>query len=603
MDYIRNLLRSVPFLLHLNDEEAEYFYRSGRFASVKKGQLVDVKKINSLYIVIDGIFEIESISNRDIVYLSPGSFFGFMPFIENKKKGNVRALVDSRVFVITEDDLYRIFLLSHKALRGYIKTIESLNFDISDIGKQYFNLKGKVITVYSPSAGSGKTMLSSLLAMSLSGEKTIILDLSDKGYSIFDLFKQRLTVPLSEKDKGEKAAESLINDRIVKINDNLHLLNISFSARVKVDPSIIGPILFILSRDYKYIIADLSDNDHELRNRMFEQTDFIFALTNIKKDMDEIQPVLDEQLKEGQRVYYVRNNNFSDEKGPFYGGLILNKLENYSSENSVEMLEGFISAGELDAFKNTVTGKNRALVIQSAQHESILFSSLLLELNRSGKSFNYLYSSSYTYFLLCMYLLFDDYQLLYNSLKRFFSPEQFNKNLEITFPENFVFKSGRILKYASELAGSKRLEMFHTLPLASVNSGGKQRIFSTGALNQLMAASFIAYPLFEPVEMGDNLCSSGFPENYVIPAHLFRTETSEVFTVSVINKEKMTFTDEKYNNFFINYTASSKQKSPLPEYIEQTKKLILEVSESEFKFDRISENTMKSTQMIVARIL
>ena len=45
------------------------------------------------------------------------------------------------------------------------------------------------------------------------------------------------------------------------------------------------------------------------------------------------------------------------------------------------------------------------------------------------------------------------------------------------------------------------------------------------------------------------------------------------------------------------------EKLYLPEYIDQSKKLILEVSENEFKFDRISENTMKSSQMIIARIL
>ncbi len=263
-----------------------------------------------------------------------------------------------------------------------------------------------------------------------------------------------------------------------------------------------------------------------------------------------------------------------------------------------------MSDGELDEFRNAVAGTNRALVIQSAQHESILLSSLLLELNKSGKNFNYIYSSSYTYFLLCMYMIFDDYQILYNNLKRFFSPEQFNRNLEITFPDKYVFKSGRILKYASELAGTKRVEMFHSLPLASINSGGKQRIFSTGPLSELMAAAFISYPLFEPVEIGNNICSSGFPEKNALPSHLFRTEASEVFTVSFINKDKMSFTDERYNNFFVNYLESSaKQKPALPEYIEQSKKFILEVSENQFKFDRISESTMKSMQMIVARIL
>lgn len=604
MDYIRNFFHSVPFLSHLNNVEAEYFHKAGGFTLVKRGQLVDVKKLNALHIVIDGIFEIESISNRDIVYLSAGSFFGFMPFIDNKKKGNVRALVDSRVFIITEDELYKLFLLSHKALRGYLKTIENMNFDISDVGRQYFSLQGKVITVYSQKTGTGKTMLSSLLGLSLSGEKTVILDLSSHGNSVFDLFKQRLTVPLSEKDKGDNAAESLIRDRIVKFSDNLHLLNISFSARVKVDPSILGPLLFLLSREYKYIIADLSDDDHDLRNKVFEQTDFIFILTNMKDDPDVIGPVLDVNLKEGQRVYYVRNNNFSDEKGLFYGGLMLNRIENYSPEAGIEMLDEFISEGAMDTFKEAVAGDSKALVIQSAQHESILLASFFLELNRGNKSFSYIYSSSYTYFMLCMYMLCDDYQLLYNNFKKFFSPEQFNKNMEITFPENYVYRSGRIRKYTSELAGTKRAEMFRSLPLASINSGGEQRIFSTGLLNELMSASFVSEPLFEPARICNTDCFSGFPDNSVIPSDLFRTEASEIFSLSFINRGKMTFKDERYNNFFINHMESSaKHKTIRPDYIDQSRKLILEVSENEFKFDRISENTMKTSQMIIARIL
>jgi len=604
MNHIRNLLRSIPFLLHLNDEEAAFILKAGRLASVRKGQLVDIKKTNSLNIVVDGIFEIESIANRDIVYLSPGSFFGFLPFIENRKKGNIKALVDSRIFVIGEEDLYKLFLMSHKALRGYIKMIESLNFDISDSGKKYFDLKGKVVTVFSRTANSGKTLLSSLLGLSLSSEKTIILDLSYSGKSVFDLFKQRMTVPLSEKDKGEKSAESFINDRIVKVNENLHLLNISFSARVKVDPSILGPILFILSRDYKYIIADLSDSDEDLRNKVFEQTDFVFALTNSRKDMEDVQPVFDDQLKEGQRVYYVRNNYFSPDKGPFYGGLILDKCDGFQDGTDVEVLENFIEKGNLDVYNSAVTARNRALVIQSSQHESILLGSLFLELNRGEKKFDYIYTSSYSYFLLCMFLLSDDYNSLKENMRKFFSPEQFNKNFEITFPEKYIFKSGRILKYASELAGSKRVEMFHSLPLSYVNSGGTQRLFSTGSLSQLMAASLVSEPLFEPVRIADKKCSSGFPGSYVLPSHLLRTEAAEIFNISISNKEKLSFTDDKYSRFFTNYLESSEeQKLPQPEYMEQSKKLILEVSENEFKFDKISERTMKLSQMLIARII
>ncbi|PKL18463.1 MAG: hypothetical protein CVV49_05760 [Spirochaetae bacterium HGW-Spirochaetae-5] len=604
MNHIKSLLRSIPFLLHLNNEEAGFFFKSGRLVSVKKGQLVDIKKTNSLNIVIDGIFEIESIANRDIVYLSPGSFFGFLPFIENRKKGNVKALVDSRIFVIGEDDLYKLFLMSHKALRGYIKMIESLNFDISDTGKKYFDIKGKVVTVFGRKAGSGKTLLSSLLGLSLSSEKTIILDLSYSGRSLFDLFKQKLTVPLSEKDNERGAAESLLNDRIVKVTENLHLLNISFSARVKVDPAILGPILFILSREYKYIIADLSDSDEDLRNKVFEQTDFVFALTNSKKEMDDVQPVFDRQLKEGQRVFYVRNNFFSKESGQFYGGYIFNRCEGFSDGGDISILENYISEGNLDNYRNAVTSKNRAIVIQSAQHESVLLGSLMLELNRGGKKFDYIYSSSYSYFLSCMLLLSDDYNTLNENMRKFFSSGQFNKIFEITFPDKYIFKSGRILKYAMELAGSKRAEMFQSLPLSYINSGGTQRIFSTGSLQHLMAASLVSEPLCEPVEFAGEKCSSGFPGNYVLPSHLLRTEAAEIFNITISNKEHLSFTDDKYSSFFINYLeASDEQKMPQPEYMDQSKKLVLEVSENEFKFDKISENTMKLSQMLIARII
>ncbi|MCL1865382.1 MAG: hypothetical protein FWF73_06170 [Spirochaetes bacterium] len=606
MNNIKNLLKTLPFLLHLNSEELDYFSRSGRLVFVKKGQLVDIHKTNSLNIVMDGIFEIESIANRDIVYLSLGSFFGFLPFIENKKKGNIKALVDSKVFVIGEDDLYKFFLMSHKALRGYIKMMENLNFDISDLGKKYFHTKGKVVTVFSRIAASGKTLLSSLLGLSISkdDEKTIILDLSYSGISVFDLFKQKMTVPLSEKGKGGTETESMLKDRIVKVNDNLHLLNIASSARVKVNPTIIGTVLFILSREYNYIIIDLSDSDTDLRDKAFEQTDFIFTLVNSKNDMEEVYPVFDEHLKEAQRVFYVRNNFYSHNKGEFYGGLILNKCNEFDKDGDLQVLENFINEGNMVPFKNAVKTKSRALVVQSAQYDSILLSSLLAGLNKTENFFQYIYSSSYSYFLICLMLLYDDNTLLESNLRKFFSPEQFNKNFEITFPENFIFKSNKIIKYAAELAGSKRAEMFNPLPLANINSEGKQRIFSTGTLNRLMAASIVEYPLFEPVEINGVDCYSGYPENQVSHSHLLRTEVSEIFYISIANRERLSFSDNRYNRFFINYIESiDKNRLSNAEYIEHDKKLILEVSENDYKFDKIYEKTMNLSEMLISKIV
>jgi predicted acylesterase/phospholipase RssA len=363
-------------------------------------------------------------------------------------------------------------------------------------------------------------------------------------------------------------------------------------------------VLFILSREYKYIIIDLSDSDADLRNKVFEQTDFIFTLVNSKNDMEDVYPVFDEHLKEGQRVFYVRNNFSSSSMGEFYGGLILNKCNEFHKGGDLSVLEKFINEGNMSRFKNAVQIKSRALVVQSSQYDSILVCSLLAELNKTENFFQYIYSSSYTYFLLCLMLIYDDNSLLESNLKKFFSPEQFNKNFEITFPENFIFKSGKIIKYAGELAGSKRAEMFNPLPLANINCGGKQRIFSTGSLSRLMAASIVEHPLFEPVEINGADCFSGYPESQVSHSHLLRTDASEIFYVSVENMERLSFSDNRYNRFFINYLESiAKKRLSHTEYIEQDKKLILEVSESDYRFDKIYEKTMKSSNKLISKII
>jgi hypothetical protein len=413
-----------------------------------------------------------------------------------------------------------------------------------------------------------------------------------------------MTAPLSEKDKGNTETESMLKDRIVEVNSNLHLLNIASSARVKVNPAIIGTALFILSREYKYIILDLSNSDTDLREKVFEQTDYIFTLVNSRDDMEDIYPVFDKSLKEGQRVFYVRNNFYSHSSGEFYGGLILNRCNEFHKNGDLTLLENFIDEGNMSSFKDAVKIKSRALVVQSAQYDSILLSSLLAELNKGENLFQYIYSSSYSYFLICLMLLYDDNSQFEHSLKKFFSPEQFNKNFEITFPENFIFKSNKILKYAAGLSGSKRAEMFNPLPLVNINCAGEQRIFSTGSLNRLMAASMVEYPLFEPVEINGADCYSGYPKNKVSPSHLLRTEASEIFYISVENRERLSFSDNRYNRFFINYIESfDKNKLSHAEFIENDKKLILEVSENDYRFDKIYEKTMKLSEMLISKIV
>lgn len=603
MEKVRELLRAIPFLSHFNHEEHELFFKTGRVSSLKSGQYVDLKKSSSLNIVIRGMFEIETIGNRDVVYLSPGSFFGFLPFSDNRIKGNVRALTEAELFIIAEEDFYRFFLKSHKALRGYLRMIVNMGFEINEPGRKYSSLRSKLVTVYSASSGSGKSYLASLLSFALSGEKVILLDLSYNGKTVFDFFNERITVPLSVKDSTEGGEESVINDRIVKHSENIHLLNISFSSMVKTDPEILKPVILFLSRQYKYIVADLSDDDHDLRDCLFRLSDFIFTLADGKKDIERCQKVFDSIISEGQRIIYVRNSYLNQEKGSYLGGLILNRC---SSENpgKPEIMEKFIAEGNLSTFTSMIAERSSALVLPSTRFESILLCSLISELNKSKKKFDYIYSSSYTFFLTSLFLLFENETDLKENMKRFFSAEQTAKNLDIVFPEKYIFSNSRLVKYAFELASSRRVEMFHPLPLCALTTDNADRIMSSGSLGNIMSASLITTPDYQPVNINGAYYTSGFPGLSVHSSHLFRTEADDIFSISLINREKLRIPEGLYNEY---YSASLNSMEKLSckgdEYLEPGKNLILDVSESEFKFDRIFNSTLKASQQLLTKIV
>lgn len=604
MNQTKKILRLVPFLKHFSNEEMDHFFNSGRLVTIRPGQLVDVKKTNSLNVVLEGIFEIETIGNRDVVYLSPGSFFGSIPFSEIRRKGSIKALTDSRLFIINEEELYRFFIIYSKGLRGYIKILNRIGFAVSEAGKQYFNSKFKLLTVFSGNSGSGKSFLASSLGLSLAKyDKTVVLDLSYSGKSVFEFLGNRLTAPLSERAESESRALSLIEERLVKPDSGPHLLNVSFSSRVKTDPDIIGYLVFILAREYKYIIADLSNDDPELRDEVFARSDYIFNIVDGKKEKGDISRIFDRTLQDGQRIFSVKNSFISGDGGAFYGGLILDKCNEYINSGEPEVLRKYAGSESLDRFSRIVEKNSKALVVQSLDKDAVFLAGLFSEMNKHERQVDYFYSSSYSYFIISLYLILGK-ENLKDGFRKFFSSEQINRNCNITFPERHVFKTGNLIKYCEELAGGRRIEMFQSLPLCRLmDISGRSRLFSTGIMSRLMAASFVSTPLFEPVTIDGIEYHSGFPGNQVSGVHIFRTEADDITFLSVKNRETLqpgTGIIELYSNWLKSSVISD---AGFPgQDIFTGKNLILEVSSEEFRFDKIFEETQILSESLVSKI-
>ncbi|MCP4130716.1 MAG: hypothetical protein GY754_07020 [bacterium] len=606
MDIIKKIIHEIPLFRHCSGEEIAWLRQIGKLSAIKKGQIFDVKKGNSFNIIINGIFEIEAPGHTDIVYLAPGSFFGSIPFSDNKHSGTIKALMESTLMIFDEGDMYKFFLASYKGLRGYIKIIERMGFEISGVGKKYFGNNSKILSIYSPDKESGKSFFASLLALSLSTEtggnnKTIVLDLSYQGNSIFNFFEKKVSSPLSHKKAGSSPPEKMINERIEHIHENLDLLNISFGSKVKVDPAILSPILFILSKEYKYIILDISNHDPILRDATLRLSDTIFTLLKKTKDLSRVYTIFDTNLKEGQRVYYTVNEQYAGDIKKFEGGLVLGRYDWKDEESRYTRLLELTKQSPVDTFIKLITQKRKGLALETNLLNSIFFSGFFSVLEKSGISYDVLYSSSMSYMMIAFYLLSKDEKDLKKSISSFFSGDKINSFLNITFPGEHVFKKNSISKFAKELCRNKRLEIFEQLPLALVSgSKGDTRMFSTGYLKDIVATSFLIDPVFESEEIAGDQYSSGYPFQRIRAEELFRTDLDEITYISINNKENMRYPEGRVLDFYDKYVGFLEQER----YDEKIstlahKNLVMEVSQKELKIEKIMELSEEITNKLL----
>lgn len=590
MDVICQILQDIPFFRHCTDDELDYLRKISRIVSIKGGHKLDISRVNSFFVVIDGLFEIEISSRSDVVYLTQGSFFGNLPFSENRHRGNVRALANSSLLIMEIEDLYRFFLISFKSLRGYVRSIDKVGLEISQTGKDYLKTSSKIVSVYSPFSDSGKSILSAYIGLSLARYgKTIILDMSYQGNSIFNIFEKRITPALSQKPVEEASREQFIYNRIVEVDENLSILNICFGSKVKVDPEILSPILFLLSKKYRYIVFDLSDYDGGLRDKAFALSDIVFGLLKKLKDRKSLYATVDGKLREGQRVYYVLNQYYSPDIVNLEGGLIFQDLALNEEKVIYDDLMDRVAADKQNEIITTIRSRKRAMVFESNLTESVVYAGLLKAMDANDITIDVFYSSSMSFFVLSLYLLSDDVNEFESNVIKFFSESRLNSILDITFPEVSVFRNSRIYKFASEIAEERRIEFFETVPMVMLTDElQRRRVFSTGYFRDLIAASFLIYPVFESLRIDSNNYVSGFPVNFVRSEEILRTDIDSIIFSSVNNKDKLELSDDRILQFFskyLNYLYYFRSGRASRNILD--KNINIEINEREYKVDKL----------------
>ncbi|HPI22300.1 MAG TPA: cyclic nucleotide-binding domain-containing protein [Spirochaetota bacterium] len=555
MDTIRDILRSVPLFGGCSAVELDSLRRMARAASFERGRRVDVGAANSLFVVAGGTFEIESAGPGDPVFLAPGSFFGDLPLARAPRKGAVRARTDGTLIILQSDDLTRLLLSSFKAFRAYADALAYL--DIAHAGAEGADAvaRCRVITVFGPGEGSGKSFFAACLGAALpSGERAVILDASYRGVSVFSVLGCKMMPAISQRQSAEVIDEKFIFDRVVRATDSLSAINIVAGSKVRIDPSILPPILYLLAREYRYVIIDLSDYDEDLRAAALAASDIVFCLLQKEKDRRRVYDMLAAELAEGQRLFYVLNAHNAGQNARIDGGLLFEAVDMPDDGVSLTAHAQRLREGPMKEFVAAVTARRRGLVLEPGLLESVAHAGALAALREAGRTFDVIYAASMSFAVAGLYLLSSDNDSFRDAVLRLFSEERLNALLDISFPEEFVFRNTKLVRWAAERAGDQRMEFFGALPAVRLaDEQRRERMCTAGYLRDALAASLLLYPVAEPLAIGGTRYHAGYPDCMARGADLRRAGIDEVLLVSIASRSRWDFSDGRLLSFYGTY--------------------------------------------------
>lgn len=555
MEKILHFIHSTPFFSHFKDIELHSLEKISEIKSVLPGENIDVKSNRFLYIILDGILELQSgLGKGDSLFLTKGSFFGEIPFADNKPRGTIKVISHAKLLCIKIEDVYKIFLESYKGARGYIKTIDQLGLSISSAGKEYFENSTRVITVCGEQKKSGKTIFSSLISHALSKKgETILLDVSYSGNSLFNIFNEKLIPAISQKQKNETTNESFLNERIKYIAENQAILNVAFGSKVKMNPELISPILFLLSKQFKYIVIDFGGNDNELEKEIFKCSDLIYSVCKSVKDLSQVYNKYDGLLNNGQKVIYVLNNYYDKNTKKIEGAYFLSDLKIQKKENVFEKIKKIVDEGDVDLYIEKIISKRKALIINSYAYESFAYSGLFTTLLKNNVSFDYIYSSFLSYILSAFFLVSKNEKDYLNIIKKFANNKRLTSLIDITFPEKSFLKNEKVYRFFNDIFKNKRIENFNTTLVGNfMREDLTQKLFSTGYLSRLSTVSYLLHPIFESFNINGMLYHSGYPHLKTKTYDIMRTDVDEI-VVCDINFNKNYELPKSILPFYKNY--------------------------------------------------
>ncbi|MBP7901312.1 MAG: hypothetical protein KA015_00700 [Spirochaetes bacterium] len=551
----QRIISANPFFSSLIFEESLMLSEKSQVHYLSKGDALDLFGEKSVYFLDSGIMESVSTAGKgESNFFNPGSFFGALPFSDVTPRGELRALSDVKLISLSNEDCINLFSISHKAMRGYIKAMKLLKYPLVRPAEKFSSVSAKVIAVCGASK-SGKTLIASALARVLSENgKTVILDLSYGGSSVFDIFNAKIMPPFSQKEENEKQK----NLSVVQAAENIDLLNVSHGSMVKCDSTLISPILFSFSFTYNYIIMDISDYDEQLRDEAVKKSDYVIDILSEKRNL----PVT---VSDAQLVVPVRTGN-SVVKNP--------------QTLTVEYSEGtdILSVSHANGIKKIteiILKKRKALYLAPCSAQSIGYIPLLSSFYDSNPGFDAVFSTFFPYVLAGLFAVSAKREEFVKSALRLLNPSVLNSVFDINFPGKYLSSSKKIVKFMRDLFGESRIEQNKCLCISHSFSelNNAEYFFSSGELFLEASSSISIPPLFEGI--GENKYCTSFGK--ASGASILRFDYDEITAVhSAVGGASRVF--EGIPELFSGEFISAEENCPTDFYFPTHKNIFLDLN-------------------------
>jgi CRP-like cAMP-binding protein len=513
-----NLISRLPFFGHLTEKEAASVSSLFSEVHIRTGDKLDLKKDSRFYLLSDGLIQSEgTLSRAESSYFASGSFFGSIPFVHESPRGIFRALTDSRLYSVTLEDMHRFLVSSFPALRGYLSIMKRSGGVPNDIAEKIYDRKSSVITISSRERNAGKTVSAVAIARILAKKsEVILLDLSCNGRSLFDYLGLKLTPPVSQKKLGE-GRESYINERIIKKDERLSVLNVSFGSKVKMDAEILSPLICILSERFDYIIMDLGAEDPVIEKECCNISDIFVSVGKSRKNAERTRTHYDLLAESGQISHHLcfekRALVVSRSEGRLWFSPPPDDLEDYAS------ISEWSEVAVLDSFVDEVSRKKGLLFLRNTGYSSLGFASLVSSLTDEMRDSLTIYASSFAFLLFGLYA--QDRGRYKKILRSSFSERKLLSIIDVVYPREYLLSDRIVRSFVSQFGKTMRLEDIHPQMVTAVRgSDGRIMVKSSGNFRDIAGALLSEYLLSESYRTRSGKIS--LPETDINPAFFFR---------------------------------------------------------------------------------